>query len=131
MASHLYKDGHVTHNWQQMAFLQEVFNKEDALRAEVDYYGSSAPKRSDMLDWNEFQTVSKNNKFPVHLLLYVYITYFAKYFVKTNFGTRSNVCYLLYCDSYSRGSRQQQVLPVRDLLGHRNLNVLSLLRNLD
>lgn len=53
LSAHLYKDGHVTHDWQQSRFLQEAFQSEDALRAEVEQYGQARPKRNRMLDWSD------------------------------------------------------------------------------
>jgi len=52
-ASHLYRDGHVTHNSHQLAFLQEVYDKEDFLRQDVEFYGSFKPKRTNFLDWRD------------------------------------------------------------------------------
>lgn len=48
---HLYRDGHVQHNWEQSRFLKEVFEHEDGLRAEAERYGQGGAVRSTMLDW--------------------------------------------------------------------------------
>ncbi len=53
LSAHLYKDGHVTHNWQQSQFLAQAFTKEDQLRAEVERYGGVKARRSSMLDWKD------------------------------------------------------------------------------
>jgi len=62
MAMHRYKDGHVTHNWQQSKFLDEAFAVEDNLRAEVEEYGHGKHRRSSLLDWKIEELSERNNK---------------------------------------------------------------------
>jgi len=62
LSAHLYKDGHVTHTWEQSRFLKEAFDNEDALRAEVEHFGTVRPKRSDLLDWPSSRSSMRSSR---------------------------------------------------------------------